>query len=174
MDKYKRDLMDRVLIDLYEKEAFTMYLEPSDSITGNDDAILQERLSQLARNVGKGGDIREKAYAELKEIFKDKRDIIKSYYNIVPFLIKEELIKNSGSNQLYSLRLTLEGIAKAKDALNYERALKNKQNLWIITIINSFLALLIVIATLLNLLLSNSFLSEKFESILRFFFGFAF
>ncbi len=72
MDKYKRDLMDRVLIDLYEKEAFTMYLKPSDSITGNDNPELQESLSQLARNVGEGGDIREKAYATLKEIFKDK------------------------------------------------------------------------------------------------------
>ena len=58
MDKYKRDLMDRVLIDLYEKEAFTMYLKPSDSITGNDNPELQESLSRLARNVGEGGDIR--------------------------------------------------------------------------------------------------------------------
>ncbi len=144
----KVDLPDRILIDLYEKEAFSFYQQPSDKLTGKASNNMMRKLCALAK------------YPDSKEdpedIYRKINEQVKAYHNAVNFLLANDLIKQNIDqvNSLYYLRLTLSGVAMAKSSIKAKLESENTLFIRKISNQNKWLTGIIALATIVNILIA--------------------
>jgi len=148
----KTTLLERVLIDLYEKEAFAFCKQISPNLTGEPDDELQKKINNYySANT-------QESKGKLDEIFAEQNTLIASYHNVVNFLIKQKLVNQCKYGDykpsIYSLSLTLKGMAVAKRALENKWEMDNKLSLKQISKQNVWLTAVIAFATFVNVLIA--------------------
>lgn len=140
----KLNILDAILIDLFEKDAFVFFRKPSDDLTGKLSDELMEEICQLLNTP----EDRIKA----QEIFKKQNKQVISYFNGINSLLRDGFVEKDSTVKadLYNLRLTTAGRVRAANLIDKRREEGHKLNIEKISRNNMYMTIIIAVSTVFN------------------------